>query len=202
MLRNNQGGFTIIEMLVVVAIIGILSTLSIMALNGRQVDARDVKRLADLDTIQKALALYYTANGSYPPIQQAYGYSTGGYNWNGTAVAPTLFSLKYYLGPYLAAGLLPTDPSPDTSYRYYYSSNPGDSYQSYGMMMRPETTKYKNMAAADGGYSTYNGYYEVGSQPSYCAQNPSYSGVDKNWYFYSVASSGCTANNAKCCGGN
>jgi prepilin-type N-terminal cleavage/methylation domain-containing protein len=202
MLRNNQGGFTIIEMLVVVAIIGILSTLSIMSLNSRKSDARDVKRLGDLDTMTKALALYYTANGSYPPIQQAFGYSTGGYNWNGSATAPALYPLKYYLGPYLATGFLPTDPSSDTAYRYYYGSNPGDGYQSYGMMMRPETAKYKTMAANDKGYSSYSGYYEVGSQPSYCAQNSAYSGVGKNWYFY-LNASGCTViENAKCCGGN
>ncbi len=63
---QHNKSFTLIELLIVVAIIGILAALIIVSVNSAAAKARDAKRVEDLRNIQKALALYYTANGSYP----------------------------------------------------------------------------------------------------------------------------------------
>lgn len=59
-------GFTIIEILVTIAIIGVLSTMVILALNNARVTSRDAKKVSDLSQISKALDLYYANNNSYP----------------------------------------------------------------------------------------------------------------------------------------
>ena len=59
-------GFTLVELLVVVAIIGLLATLSVLALGSARVRARDAKRLADLKTTQTALELFNNDQGGYP----------------------------------------------------------------------------------------------------------------------------------------
>jgi len=59
--------FTLIELLVVIAIIGILSSVVLTNMNGTRAKARDVKRIADIQQIQLALALYFDSHsGKYP----------------------------------------------------------------------------------------------------------------------------------------
>ena len=59
-------GFTLIEMLVVVAIISILAGIVLTGVTGFQANARDTKRIADLKQIQNYLELYYNRFGHYP----------------------------------------------------------------------------------------------------------------------------------------
>jgi type II secretory pathway pseudopilin PulG len=53
-------------LLVVIAIIGLLSTLAVVALNNARAKARDARRLSDIKQIQTALELYYAEVGHYP----------------------------------------------------------------------------------------------------------------------------------------
>jgi len=59
-------GFTLVELVVVMAIIGILSGIIIASLDGARKSARDAKRVSDIKNIQLGLALYYSDNGRYP----------------------------------------------------------------------------------------------------------------------------------------
>lgn len=65
-LRNNSSGFTIIEILVVLVIIGILSTLVISTYSGVQAKNRNNDRQANIDTLQGQLEMYYAQNSKYP----------------------------------------------------------------------------------------------------------------------------------------
>jgi len=63
---KKQTGFTIVELLIVIVIIGILAAITIVAYNGIQGQARDTQRVQDMQSIVKALELYKATNGVYP----------------------------------------------------------------------------------------------------------------------------------------
>jgi len=55
-------------LLVVIAIIGILSTLAVVSLGNARVRARDSKRTADMRSLQSALEIFYTDRAAYPVL--------------------------------------------------------------------------------------------------------------------------------------
>lgn len=72
-------GFTLVELLVVVGIIGILATLLMANFIGVRQRARDAQRKSDIRQIQSALEFYRSDIGSYPATISACGASlTGG----------------------------------------------------------------------------------------------------------------------------
>lgn len=66
--NNNmkKNGFTFIEILVVVTIIAILTTIGTVSYSAVSRRSRDAKRLADLEQIRAALELCRTEEGTYP----------------------------------------------------------------------------------------------------------------------------------------
>lgn len=63
--RTNQA-FTLIELLIVIAIIGILSSVVLMSLNTAREKSRDTARYQQANEFLKALELYHTDTGQYP----------------------------------------------------------------------------------------------------------------------------------------
>lgn len=59
-------GFTIVELLIVIVIIGILTAVVIVAYNGIQDRARNAVRLSDIKTAERLLEVYFAQNGEYP----------------------------------------------------------------------------------------------------------------------------------------
>ena len=107
-------GFTLIELLVVIAIIGLLSTFVVVAMSNARIKARNAKRVADISQLQKALAIYYNDNQSYP---------TPGSKDKEQDIIALESSLK---PTYLQS--LPDDPFPEgTNYQYIWGSG-GEEY--------------------------------------------------------------------------
>lgn len=67
-IKTKQQGFTIVELLIVIVVIGILAALVITTFTGIQKKARDTERTTDIKALHGQLEAYYAQNGSYPQI--------------------------------------------------------------------------------------------------------------------------------------
>lgn len=104
--NENQSGFTLIEMLVVMSIIGFLSSTLMVALNNARAKTRDSVRRQTLLSLQKALELYFNDNGAYPV---AAGWMSSEANENpGATSAPGNYIPSLVAGGYISR--LPSDP--------------------------------------------------------------------------------------------
>jgi len=69
-LRRVPSGFTLIELMVVILIIGLLATIVVQNLRGATDKAKKIKAEADISALKTALDRYYLDNGSYPTSDQ------------------------------------------------------------------------------------------------------------------------------------
>lgn len=69
-LKNKQKGFTIVELLIVIVVIGILAALVVTTFSGIQRKARDTERQTDIKAIYGQLEAYYAQNGAYPALAE------------------------------------------------------------------------------------------------------------------------------------
>jgi prepilin-type N-terminal cleavage/methylation domain-containing protein len=65
--RSSQKGFTLVELLVVISIIGVLATLVLLQLGTARAKSRDAKRISDVNQIRSAVEQYFEDHdGKYP----------------------------------------------------------------------------------------------------------------------------------------
>lgn len=64
--KNKQRGFTIVELLIVIVVIGILATLVIVTFTGIQQKGRNSQRQTDINAIQSHVESFYAQHGFYP----------------------------------------------------------------------------------------------------------------------------------------
>jgi len=64
--KNKQSGFTIVELLIVIVVIGVLAAITIVTYSGIQDRARYAAYRSDIESMNKAILLYYIDNGTYP----------------------------------------------------------------------------------------------------------------------------------------
>ncbi|MEZ4485464.1 MAG: type II secretion system major pseudopilin GspG [Syntrophotaleaceae bacterium] len=69
-IENNQRGFTLIEILVVVTILGILAAIVVPRILERPEEARRTKAAVDIKGLEEALGLFKLDNGFYPSTEQ------------------------------------------------------------------------------------------------------------------------------------
>jgi general secretion pathway protein G len=67
---KGQDGFTLIEIMVVILIIGLLALMVVPRLRGVADRAKRTKAQADIQELKQALDRYYLDNGSYPTTDQ------------------------------------------------------------------------------------------------------------------------------------
>jgi len=108
----NVHGFTLIELMVVIVILGILAGLIIPRIMGRPEEARRMKARVQMESIETALRLYKLDNGIYPSTEQGL---------QALIEAPTVGDLPraWRKGGYLEKGQVPKDP---WGYEYVYLS--------------------------------------------------------------------------------
>ena len=69
--RDSQSGFTLIEVMVVIAIIGIMATLIVPRIMSKPDEARVIAAKQDISTLVQALKLYRLDIGRYPSSEQS-----------------------------------------------------------------------------------------------------------------------------------
>jgi len=130
-------GFTLIELILVMALVGILSVVGIASYTQATVKSRDTKRKNDLNQIAKALELFNNDVGRYPKSDA-----------EGSMLCPTIDGSEDTLcigsiysfsngvkSTYMTN--LPEDPTSGQQYRYFPSAN-FDSYSLYAALENEE----------------------------------------------------------------
>ena len=121
-MSSNKPGFTIVELLIVIVVIGILAAITIVAYNGVQTRAEASKTSTAIQAYKKALTLYKLDNSVYPTtgamcLGDQYGVFTGQstpacrYSTSTIAVAGNA-AARDLLKPYLGGSL----PSPSIKF--------------------------------------------------------------------------------------
>lgn len=101
--RTHSRGFTLIEIMVVITILGILAALIVPRVVGRTDDARIAAAKQDIGAIMQALKLYRLDNGRYPTTEQGLRALI---ERPGTDPQPT----NWKQGGYLERSSIPKDP--------------------------------------------------------------------------------------------
>jgi len=121
LMSKSTNGFTIVELLIAIVVIGILASVTVVAYSGDSIRDQDIKSIA------KALEMYYVDNGQYPSppvdtpcVNESFTARSGCASWNWLATQ---------LQPYTGKTTLPMDPintmgstTDVTQHSYYYSA--------------------------------------------------------------------------------
>jgi len=130
-------GFTLLELLVVITIIGLLASVGLASYGRAQARARDARRQSDLTTLRNSLEIYYAEMNSYP--------ATGG-AWQDAETALAVLDPTYIRG-------VPSDPGGAGSVPYRYRDvSSGQGYCIGGNLETAETTESTCTVSLEGGY--------------------------------------------------
>ncbi len=123
-----QAGFTLVELLISIAIIGILSSIVIVNLSGFRERGRDTQRKSDILQIQTALELYRADQAGYPTTNNFPDCTAAN---SGLIGGTTVYMAK-----------IPCDPLPAAAWgrRYFYSST-GNSYELFACLENANDSK-------------------------------------------------------------
>ncbi len=133
---KKQSGFTFVELLVVITIIGIIFAAGIVSFAAITKRSRDVRRKADLEGIRQSLEICRSLTGAYPDLQYVYQSDVTSSALSCGGAGPTMMSKT------------PSDPSPCTA-----AANGAYNYQ------KTSTTTYELSATCmeiDTGYLVTN----------------------------------------------
>lgn len=179
-MNKTQKGFTLLELLIVIAILAVLATVAVLVINPVEYlrQARDSQRIGDLSAVKGALDLYLTTAGTPDLTVGVAGNAarcmvgiispfTLACSTNATQVTDGTGWVLVNLG--LISGgsplaVLPKDPTNNATYFYAYAAN--EAANTYELDAKLESTKFAtdlDIDGNDGGSSAT--WYEIGNDP-------------------------------------
>lgn len=119
---STRRGFTLVELLIVITILGVLGSIGFVSFRGIQERARDTARKTDLRQLGVALEIYRQSN-------------SGKYITTASAYCDSINSDKFYtdIAQYMS-GSVPNDPSTDNRYCYYSEGTNGASFRLFAKL--------------------------------------------------------------------
>jgi general secretion pathway protein G len=116
--KLDDRGFTLIEIMIVIVILGILAWQVVPRIMGKPEEARRLKARMDISSLETALKMYKLDNGVYPSTEQGL---------QALVEAPSIGQLprKWRQGGYMEKGRIPKDPW-DNDYIYLSPGLHGD----------------------------------------------------------------------------
>ena len=135
--QKRQSAVTLIELLLVIAIIAIITGLIFVVFGNPQPEARDSRKISELGTLKTALEQYYEKEGNYPNWTESKS-ASGAIITNSTDVGE--------LGVLVNEGYISNLPN-DPSY-IYKTTNSGKNFKAFISM---ESEEGKKQASIDGG---------------------------------------------------
>lgn len=178
---NKQKGFTLIELIVVISIIGFIATAAIYSFSISRMKARDARRLSDMKQLQSSLALFYSHNNRYPawPVSSTIPAcipcieNASASTWVGSVPFSPFFLNGFLIIKRMSELINPFSVDPTragTSHGYrYYTHNRDDSgatvnvYDGYTLLVRLEKNsnwcKIKVGRGYNNGINTYSDCY-------------------------------------------
>lgn len=104
-IQRSKKGFTLIEMLVVLGIIGLLAAITITSISSARATSRDKVRISDIEQLRLSFRLLLESAGSYPT----------NVTYEGGVSINSVTELKTF-------GRVPVDPIDNSTYKYVYDS--------------------------------------------------------------------------------
>lgn len=147
---KKTSGFTLVELLVVISIIGLLTTIVVVSINNVRVKSRDALRSANISLLASALEIYYNSNSGYPSMATPSDCLTG---WVDLESAISTGG-----NPIITP--MPFDPLNTGNYVYLYCSDggPSDKPQHYVLRALMENASYEALRSdSDQLYANANG---------------------------------------------
>lgn len=144
----NKKGFTIVELLLVIAIIGFLASIVLASLQGARAKTRDARRMQDLGQIRTALILYYDFYNNWIEDNSGYGYQRDGQGWFNYVGGPYHESI---VQAFIDSGFLSTeiidptggrssDPTSGYAYMKYHCGTPTKVYVYAKLETKPQSS--------------------------------------------------------------
>lgn len=120
MVHAFRRGFTVLELLIVIAVFGLLATLAVLSLNSARASLRDAQRLSDISILRAGLGQYWLEKATYPASE---GVTLGASGTNTDKLSAAGFVSREDTTTPVYLERVPVGPRGGEYYRYRGGSN-------------------------------------------------------------------------------